>query len=107
MSLDVSLKVIQPCKIYTANITHNLNVMAEAAGIYHHLWRPDEIGIVYASQLIEPLERALADLRARPDHYRQYNPDNGWGRYETFLQFVEFYLVACVSHPDATVEVSR
>lgn len=30
---------------YHANITHNLGKMAEAAGIYHALWRPDEIGI--------------------------------------------------------------
>ena len=107
MSLDVSLKVIQPCEVYTDNITHNLTAMAEAAGIYHHLWRPDEIGITHASQLIEPLGRAIADLRARPDYYQEYDPDIPWGRYDAFLDFVDLYLAACVRHPDATVEVSR
>src|SRR5688572_29936062 len=45
--------------VYSANITHNLNAMAENAGIYMHLWRPDQIGIMTASQLIAPLTAGL------------------------------------------------
>jgi signal transduction histidine kinase len=31
--------------LFVSNITHNLNIMADKAGIYQHLWRPEEIGI--------------------------------------------------------------
>lgn len=29
-------------RFYSANITHNLGNMAQAAGIYHPVWRPEE-----------------------------------------------------------------
>ena len=107
MSLDVYLEVIKPTAIYSANITHNLNKMADAAGIYKELWRPEEIGITKAHQLIAPLTDGLARLRAEPDKYRAFNPPNGWGSYEGLVRFVEDYLNACGMEPDADVRVSR
>jgi hypothetical protein len=107
MSLDVSLEKFQLCEIYTRNITHNLNKMADAAGIYQHLWRPDELNIETAGQLIQPLKEGLAKLLADPEHYRQFNPPNGWGNYETLVDFVRTYLAACQRDPNALVSVSR
>jgi len=107
MSLDVSLIKVQSVEVYTRNITHNLTEMAEAAGIYHHLWRPEEIGITTAQQLIEPLQKGLEQLRTLPETYRQYNPSNGWGSYEGLIEFLEEYLAACEQYPDAKVEVCR
>lgn len=94
-------------EVYWRNITHNLNRMAGEANIYKHLWRPDEIGITTAVQLIEPLEAGLALLQSEPDRFREFNPPNGWGTYEGLVDFVADYLNACKEHPDATVEVSR
>lgn len=93
--------------LYDANITHNLGEMAEEAGIYEAIWRPEEIGIIKASQLIEPLKKGLELLHQDPDHFRKFNASNGWGLYEQFLPFVEKYLRACEQNPDAHVEVSR
>lgn len=107
MSLDVSLFVTMPNEIYTANITHNLNRMAEAAGIYQHLWRPDEIEITKAAQLIEPLTVGLKELRDNPKKYRAFNPENGWGSYEGLIEFVQSYLIECIKYPDATIKISR
>lgn len=107
MSLDVYLTKVMPTDVYWANITHNLNKMADAAGIYKHLWRPDEIGITKAAQLIEPLREGLALLKSDPEKFEQYNSSNGWGLYEHFVPFVEKYLAACEEHPDADVKVSR
>ena len=107
MSLDVHFKKLAPVEVFSANITHNLNKMADAAGIYKHLWRPEEIGITKAGQLIEPLRRGLADLKARPEHYERFNPGNGWGSYAALVKFVEEYVAACEQHPDADVEVWR
>jgi hypothetical protein len=93
--------------VYHRNITHNLGNMADEAGIYKHLWRPDEIGITQASQLIMPLEDGLKLLESDPERFKQFNPSNGWGTYEGFAEFVRDYLEACEKYPDAEVYASR
>lgn len=92
---------------YSANITHNLNKMAYAAGLYTALWQPEEAGIKYAYQLISTLATGLDNLLESPDFFKQYNPENGWGNYDGFVEFVAEYLEACKSMPNARVEVSR
>lgn len=107
MSLDVSLTAVRPTRVYGRNITHNLSRMAWEAGIYEHLWSPDEIGVTKAAQLVEPLRAGLARLLAEPAHFRKFNPANGWGNYDGLLAFVQEYLSACEENPDADVSVSR
>jgi hypothetical protein len=94
-------------EVFEANITHNLNIMAGKAGIYLHLWRPDEINITKAKELIEPLRQGLHELKLDPEVYKELNPENGWGTYEQLVKFVEDYLNACYQYPDADVEVDR
>jgi hypothetical protein len=93
--------------VYTANITHNLNTMADVAGIYDALWRPEEIGIVKARDLIAPLEKGLELLRSDPVGFSKLNPSNGWGSYDVLVCFVGNYLDACRQFPDADVSVWR
>jgi hypothetical protein len=93
--------------VYEANITHNLNRMAKEAGIYEYLWRPDELGVTKASQLIEPLAEGLRRLEIEPNRFIPLNPENGWGNYEGLCSFVSRYLKACREHPNADVSVSR
>lgn len=107
MSLDVMLVATIPTVVYDANITHNLGAMAEEAGIYKHLWRPEEAGIEKAEQLIEPLRGALRAMRKDSGRFKKHNPSNGWGDYESFYRFVDEYLQACVNSPEAKVRVSR
>lgn len=107
MSLDVYLTAVRPTTVYESNITHNLTDMAKEAGIYMHLWRPEEIGITNASQLIEPLKAGIALLKSDPKRFRKFNSPNGWGMYEHFVPFVEDYLAASERNPDAKVSVSR
>jgi hypothetical protein len=92
---------------FSANITHNLGNMAGEAGIYQHLWRPEEIGITKAGELIEPLTKGLALMRLNPKHFEKLNPSNGWGRYEDFVPWIQEYLDACIENPDAEIAVSR
>jgi hypothetical protein len=125
MSLDVSLNgktYNVPCtcrecghehereeteNFFSANITHNLGGMAEAAGIYKHLWRPEEIGITKAEQLIEPLKDGIALMESDPERFKKFNAPNGWGMYEHFMPWLREYLAACKKYPNATIEVSR
>jgi hypothetical protein len=106
MSLDFYLA--QDGKtILDINITHNLNKMADAAGIYKALWRPDEIGITKASQCIEPLKAGLIELVTNKRKYEEFNPPNGWGSYEGLVSFVTNVLTACCEYPDSDVRVWR
>ena len=99
---------LSPCgSVFSRNITHNLGRMALEAGIYSHLWRPEEIGISHARQLIDPLAHGLDVLESDPDRFRGFNPKNGWGSYDGLCEFVRAYLAACREYPDAAVTVSR
>ncbi len=107
MSLDVYLHAMRETRVFDANYTHNCGTMAAAAGIYQHLWRPEELGITKAAELIEPLRAGVELMKSDPARFERHNPENGWGSYKTFLPWVEAYLKACEENPDATVSVSR
>ena len=93
--------------LYNANITHNLAGMADKAGIYKALWEPEEIGAKYAKDIIEIVDKGLADLKARPEYFEQFNSSNGWGVYEHFISFVSDYLDALKDNSDAEIYISR
>lgn len=93
--------------LFEANITHNLGRMATEAGIYEHVWRPEEIGINHARELTEPLRSGIERMKADPARFRRFDSSNGWGLYEHFLPFLERYLEACENYPDAEVRASR
>jgi hypothetical protein len=107
MSLDVYLEDESGESLYWRNITHNLNKMAGTAGIYEVLWRPEEIGITTAHQLIEPISKGIAFLAMYRDLCEQDNPPNGWGDWQSLYNFCCDYLKACSEHPLAIVRVSR
>lgn len=107
MSLDVHLTKLMPSTVYDNNITHNLVDMAKAADLYTCCWRPEEIGITKAEQLIEPLKQGIERLKAEPERFKQFNPSNGWGDYDGFVEWLENYLAACIDHPNAQISVSR
>lgn len=103
MSLDVYL--LSEC--FEANITHNLTGMAQEAGIYLALWRPEEIGITSAEQLIPLLQAGLTVLEQKPERFRKHEPANKWGSYEGLVDFVRRYLKACRENPYAEIRTSR
>ena len=93
--------------VFDHNITHNLGAMAQEAGIYKAVWRPDENGITHAKQLIPILQEGIAKMEAEPERFRKHNPSNGWGSYDVFLLWLKEYLDACYTYPEATISVSR
>jgi hypothetical protein len=81
--------------------------MAMEAGVYMYLWRPDELGITRAGDIVGALEVGLEELINNPEHFRKFNSPNGWGLYCHFVPFVKDVLHACEQNPDAKIEVSR
>ena len=114
-------------QLYWANITHNLGEMADKAGIYEALWRPyflhpdcpkefanydeeyafEEAHPMLSKDIIQTLEKGYEDMKSRPEYYKQFDAKNGWGLYIHFLPWVEKYLEACKSYPDAEISTSR
>lgn len=94
-------------KLFSHNITHNLNTMAEAAGLYDVLWNPESKGITTASQLIPFLEKGIKELIANPDKYKAFNPPNNYGNYDNLVDFCKTVLQNCRENPDAVIEVSK
>ena len=111
MSLDVYL--YEPGRedgddeLFWRNITHNLGKMASEAGIYQACWRPEELKISKACELVPLLRAGIARLVADPEHFKQWDASNGWGRYQHLLDFAREYLAACEANPTATIRVSR
>lgn len=107
MSLDIDLVESREISIFSANVTHNLNRMADKAGIYQVLWRAPENKIFIASQLIQPLQAAVKSMKENPDFFRQFDAENGWGAFEQFLPWIEKLLTACINNPNAKIKTSR
>lgn len=113
MSLDIFLKE-KPLDyngdsktLYHDNITHNLNRMATEAGIYEVLWRPDEHNYIQAKDIKEKLIEGFHKLLNGSEHYKKFNPDNGWGTYEGFLEFCFEYIKAINKYPESYIYVDR
>ena len=111
MSLDVDL-IINDTSYHEFNITHNLGDMADAAGLYKAMWRPEELfddGDFKAKDIIPYLRSGVEELE-RPERQTEFlalAPDNGWGTFDGLLEIAKAYLVACENLPHATISVWR
>ena len=110
MSLDIKLYYNidnNNIEVYENNITHNLTEMADKAHLYKAIWRPEEVNIKLAKDLIEILTVGIHELETKPDYYKQFNPKNGWGSYTFLLNFIKDYLEACEQYPNALIQTDR
>ena len=101
-------------KDYFINITHNLNIMAEHVPIgntnlYKVLWHGDEleVPIVKGKQFEDYLYDGISYLIRYKPILLEYNPENGWGNYDSLLQFTKDCLALSIQHPNADVKFSR
>ena len=104
MSLDITLTEVKQVEVYSANITHNLVPMAESAGLYLPLWHPEYMQIYLAGELVFWLEEGIEVLKSDPDYFKEMNPKNGWGSYDTFVPWLENLLANCKEHPTAKID---
>jgi hypothetical protein len=110
MSLDIGLTYNGEL-MWEGNITHNLGRMSRAAGAYEAVWTPDDPsdgGAPYnPRQVIDEIVPAINHLLYERHHYEQFNPENGWGDYDTLVRFLVDYALALSKFPNAEIKVSR
>jgi len=83
--------------VWSENITHNLGKMAaevpvkDGITLYNLLWHPREAGFTkVGKEYIDLVEIGYNYVQTHPE-LRKYNPENGWGDYGCFLDFVKDY----------------
>jgi hypothetical protein len=60
-----------------------------------------------AADALPALRAAIATMEDNPATYKAMNPPNGWGDYDSCLEFLRGLVTDFTSHPKATVMVSR
>ena len=111
MSLDISLYTSDTdgneFEAWEKNITHNLTEMADKAGLYKVMWRPEEIEVKNAKEAVPYLITGIKYMLDNKEALEKLNPENGWGSYEGLLNAATEYYQECKKRPSARIEVSR
>jgi hypothetical protein len=110
MSYDIDL-VIDAGGPTSIAIGYSLNYTSNCAG----MWRkamPETDGLagmdgLDASAAAAALRAGIAKMEQDPDAYRELNPSNGWGDYDSQLEMLRELLSQCEAAPRAKVRVSR
>lgn len=98
---------IETTEFWSKNITHNLNTMATEClcfddyDLYDLLWRKDEPK-QSREWYVAHLAYCLDVLKDDPEHFKQFNPANGWGDYEQLCEFVEDFIRALIDMPEGS-----
>ena len=112
--------------IHHFNITHNLNKMAIASGLYDVMWRPytlidgfdlnfsqreefefEDSHLIRANFISKKLEQGLDELLSNKEEYVIFNPSNGWGNYDNLVNVARTYLHYCKEYPDSYIRIFR
>ena len=71
---------------YDGNITYNVCKMLEVAFGDKHLKKWNDMS---CDKFFRDLEKGYIDMIRKPEKYRKYNSQNGWGTYETTLSAIK------------------
>jgi hypothetical protein len=105
VSLDFNLYALrETCVLSDTNATHNLTPMWSKAGVYDALY--NSAGKL-AGEVPTDLQKGLSHMRRNRSVYEALAPENGWGDYETALDFLTIVVAACDTNPDAKIWVSK
>ena len=105
MSYDVYIVIdtgaAEPVEVFWRNYTSNCGPMWRHAGA-----DLQDFNGAPCTEAVGPLAEAVKRMEADPDTYRAMNPANGWGDYESCLEFMRDIATACAEHTKASMRVS-
>lgn len=116
LHLPLSEEVWCPCcnntfkptrEVFSTEISDDLRFMAREAGLLNFVWYSDENNVIYAKQMVIPLQKAIEKLKANTDYFHRYEGKCDDSKCYNFLLFLEQYLRACKKYNEALIEVSR
>lgn len=87
-------------ELFWRHMTHKGRDIAIEAGLYKPIWRPGELGVQYANELIGYLTKGLEVLQVMDKR----SPSSALPM--MIIGFVEEYLEACKEYPIARVRVT-
>lgn len=109
--------VVKPDEYFTDeirfNVTHNMAEMAKHIYVdsnkentlYKILWHLNWFN--YDTNTLEDkLLFAIGYAMLHKDKLIKYNPENGWGSYESFVRFLMELCEACSDNPDCKLRIS-
>ncbi|MGH3634219.1 MAG: hypothetical protein ACREN2_13495 [Candidatus Dormibacteria bacterium] len=106
MSYDIDLIIDtggpEPARLTSRNQTSNVSCMWRHAGA-----DLAEFDGRTAVEALPALRIAIAAIEDDPGTYKAMNPANGWGDYDSCLEFLRELVKDFTAHPKATVVVSR
>ena len=59
-----------------------------------------------AEKFLDVINKGIEDMVKRPEYYSKWNPSNGWGSYQTALDFLAEIGKLCRKHPKAFVNIT-
>lgn len=107
MSYDIYLK------IFTGNTEQHFMDIGNHTSNTSKMWNDAmgkplyELDGIMAEDAIWHLERGIKNMKDSPEYFKEMNPKNGWGNYDTALKYLEDILTACKEHPKTKIEISR
>jgi hypothetical protein len=111
MSLDLWLESV-PCKecnnmvrLDSHNYTYNV------AEMWYQIFPESrsfvDIDCLTGKESLIRLEQARIKLQLYPEDFKKVNPKNGWGSYESFLEFINNLIDDALEHPNYIWKASR
>ena len=101
---------------WSANITHNMTVMARHVPVsveyrnkvyegtlYDYVWHPEKQGSVSTILMSKILIQGIIYMVANRKSLLPFNPTNGWGSYDSFLRWLTKYKEACEDNPGCKI----
>jgi hypothetical protein len=82
-------------QIFDRNYTYNIAGIAKEAGFSVRDF-DDKSG----AEIVAILEPAIERMQKDPEHFRQFEPSNGWGDFDTFLELLESLLTITKKNPN-------
>lgn len=107
MSYDISLEINTGKEmrkvVGVGNYTYNCaGMFVEASETGESL---SELHGMKCTEAEPIIAKAVENMQKDPQKYKAMEPDNGWGSYNGFLEYVETLLRECRQNPECTIGV--
>jgi hypothetical protein len=104
MSLDLSIAPNSCKHCGKGDDTLEFNYTYNVSQMWYEIY-PDDEGMVQldgmtGQEAAPKIQKAIEEMLSKPAKMKKFQPANGWGSYEGFLQFLKDVLEACKECPD-------